>query len=142
MLIDGGANCGLAGEDMVLLERAEQPMIIHRSVVRPLDLNNPNYRSSNPFGESADIKREPPDGTGDKGMIYSILPDMIEKEKLKLPTVDPETIIGKTFLLDRNSSGNVIRAEVIDRIEAMDGTADQFVVRLGQQCRPLPQSCQ
>ena len=83
---------------------ADTNMIIHRSVVRPLDLNNPNYRSSNPFGESADIKHEPPDGTGDKGMICSILPDMIEKEKLKLPTVDPETIIGKTFLLGGEDS--------------------------------------
>ena len=47
--------------------------------------------------------------------------DTIELTRLKLPTVDAIDVIGKTFLRKRETDGTLDRAEVIRRIDAVDG---------------------
>jgi len=110
-------NVGDALTFMILTDDTNQ--IIHRSVVRPADDGaNPNLRLSTSGGE-------------EKSHFYPTLSDFVDPSELKLPTVDPMDLIGRTFLLDRETDGTVHRAEVIRRAESVDGETDQFLVRLG-----------
>jgi hypothetical protein len=57
--------------------------------------------------------------------------EVVDPSVLKLPTVDLNELIGRTFLLEREADGTVHRAEVIRREESIDGVTEQLVVRLG-----------
>ena len=50
-----------------------------------------------------------------------------------LPEIDPESLVGKTFLMSREVDGTVVRAEVTKRLEAQDGETDLHLVRLGDE---------
>jgi hypothetical protein len=57
--------------------------------------------------------------------------EVVQLSERNLPTVDPIEIIGRTFLLDREVDGTVHCAEVLCRVEQVDGETEQYLVRLG-----------
>ena len=102
---------------------------IYRSVIRPAD---------DPADPDHNVRVDPP--------IRGELPSKIaglksfadfdtESKPQRLPTIDPETIIGRTFLMEREVDGTVHRAEVTKRIAAMEGEAEQYLVKLGDGTR-------
>lgn len=88
--------------------------IIYRSVVRPAnDPDNPNRCSIPLGGEEAPV-------------IGESISDVIDPTVLKLLTIDPIDIIGKTFLMEREIDGSLHRAEVMKQIETHEGKIDQY----------------
>ena len=45
--------------------------------------------------------------------------------------LNPDDLIGKTFLCEREDDGTIHRAEVIERIHTADDMADQYLVKFG-----------
>ena len=103
--------------------------IIHRSVVRPADdPKNPNPRVFPDGIEAATTTKN----IDTAPAVYDIYDAMnMEPGTYKLPSIDPDNIIGTTFLREREVDGSVHRAEVIKRLENMDGQTDQYLVSLG-----------
>jgi hypothetical protein len=111
-------NVGDALTFMVLTSDTQQ--IIHRSVVRPADsATDPNVRLIPSGGEQTSSR------------FATNVSELIGPESLKLPSVDPMDLIGKTFLLERDVDGTIHRAEVISRVEYVDGETEQFLVKFG-----------
>ena len=79
-----------------------------------LDLKNPNLRALAPDGLKH-AAAEP--------LIVSEC-DVIDPSVLKLPSIDPDKLLGFTFTKDYG--GDTFRAEVVDRLED-----DKFLVQLG-----------
>ncbi len=120
---------------MILTDDTKE--IIHRSVVRPAhDVSNPNARSPASGGEDSpydDVSRpEPP---ASESVTLSSFAEVVDPTQLRLPTLDPLDLIGRTFLRERDVDGTIHRAEVIKRIEGLDDATDQFLVRLGDGTR-------
>ena len=105
--------------------------VIARSVLRPADdKRNPNVRSSTDEGERSDT-----DGTSKQEPTITSVSDHIDPSVLKLPNLNPDELIGKTFLRKQDIDGSIHRAEVMKRINTIDGEVDQFLVSLGDGTR-------
>ena len=128
-------NVGDALCYQILTDDTQQ--IITRSVIRHADSDSdPNLRSFPSGGEGKDsssvllpkvnMSEEP------KLKLWSPNePSESDDQPAKLPTVDPLEIVGRTFLRKREADGSMHRAEVIKRMETVDGETEQFLVRLG-----------
>jgi hypothetical protein len=57
--------------------------------------------------------------------------DHIDPASIRMATVDPNEILGKTFLLEREVDGSVHRAEVIKCMDDLDFETDMYLVDLG-----------
>ena len=90
--------------------------VIYRSVVRPIDAENANLR--------ADEQSLPPRSQP------SILSESDFVADVNYPEIDPEQLIGYTFVVER-PSGNY-RAEVVQQIE---DNHDKFIVKVGDSGR-------
>lgn len=66
-----------------------------------------------------------------ESVTLSSFAEVIDPTQLRLPTINPILLIGRTFLRERELDGTVHCAEVIKRIEGLDHESDQFLVRLG-----------
>jgi len=109
--------------------------VIDRSVVRPVDENNLNLRAASPHGEDS----------GEPEQILQSLSEQVmneetttprsgvyfDNENTILPTVDPLAMIGRTFLLDPNEDGEVLRAEVKEVFDPVDGETGLLKVKVG-----------
>jgi len=101
----------------VLLPNGE---IIHRSGVRPADAKNPNLRTESEG--KADTPEE----------ILQSEADVVEPERLRLPTVDPDELIGKIFLEKVELDNHVHRMEVLEEIPVSPDSERQFKVLIGE----------
>ena len=102
--------------------------VIARSMVRGLDPQNPNIRIVQPPHEGEDELAIPVV----KSLVDTIDP-AYDPQKTKLPHFSPEELLGLTFLHDL-SDGQRVRAEVIKRINDMDGENHQnikFIIAYG-----------
>jgi len=105
--------------------------LIVRSEVRPFDdPRHPNVRLDVPRGEDDTAST-----TGDPKEFVKSFADVVDVTQRKLPTVDPIDIIGRTFLRPREIDGSLHRAEVMRRVETVDGETEQYLVRLGDGTR-------
>ena len=59
--------------------------------------------------------------------MYSFA-DAVDVTQRNLPTINPVVLIGKTFLKQRDIDGTLHRAEVLRRVETIDGETEQFLV--------------
>ena len=93
--------------------------LLDRSVVCPVDDDNPNLRAPSTSEEELIDKNideyEPilhslAEGAGNEESEEQNIPFNVEN--IKLPTVDPLTIIGRTFLVALNDEGETLRAQV------------------------------
>ena len=64
-------------------------------------------------------------------MEISSYAEVVDPSFIKLPTVDPLAVIGRTFLMAREVDGSVHRAKVMHRVESTDGETEQYLVHLG-----------
>ena len=134
---------------MVLTDETKE--VIHRSVVRPAaDDENPNKRLFPDGGETdtsaktetvTEKDKENENGKCDDTLILQSYADVIDPPDLKLPTIDPIDIIGKTFLLPSDADGETHRAEVVKELEKVDGETQQHLVRLGDGKREDVMTC-
>jgi hypothetical protein len=125
-------NKGDALTFLILTDNTGEFITTH-SVIRPAaDIENPNLQL---FPESGEISI-----SDYKDLVHRKVPsklditseaEVVELSERNLPTVDPIEIIGRTFLLDREIDGTVHRAEVLCRVEQVDGETEQYLVRLG-----------
>ena len=127
--------------------------VIYRSVLRSaLDDNNPNLRaqsiSRSTNGESSTDSGLPPEtqytqplpgallrDASDTG-IHLMSNDDQDQINPEIPTTqahyfDPDELIGKTFLREREVDGTIHRAEIVQRIENSEAITDQYLVKFG-----------
>eukprot|EP00957_Ditylum_brightwellii_P119265 9098732-Ditylum_brightwellii.AAC.1 len=57
--------------------------------------------------------------------------EVVDPSNFKLPTVDPLAVIGRTFLMSRDVDGSVHCADVMCRVESIDGETEQYLLYLG-----------
>eukprot|EP00957_Ditylum_brightwellii_P060917 4623962-Ditylum_brightwellii.AAC.1 len=67
---------------------------------------------------------------GSKKVEISSYAEVVDPLFLKLPTVDPLVIIGRTFLMTCEVDGSAHHAEVMCRVESMNGETEQYLVHL------------
>ena len=120
----------------ILTDEAQE--IIHRSAVRSaLDPANPNRRLRLTDGEQcpisrgfdADVKQGDRMKLPEKEAILMSYADNMDPSRLNLPSLNPESILGMTFLCPRDVDGSIHRAEVLKRIETRDDEACRTVSR-------------
>ena len=96
--------------------------VITRSMVRPFDPQNPNYRvlKSNDSGEDSDNDSSNEENISEIVKTYSdyITPEN-DPHTTRLPKFSPEKLIGLTFLHEL-SDGQKFRAEIVIKIQDMD----------------------
>ena len=113
-----------------LLDKITQK-IIYRSAVRPITKSNPNHRLDIDGGESGASMG---DSEGSKPTKTPKVPTVFIKSKQDdagpsiikpMPEFDPDSLIGRTFLLPPQENGERLRAKVtkkvVEEIEAADG---------------------
>ena len=105
--------------------------MISRSLVCPLDPDNPNVQVLHPSEEGEESELEPAIPVV-KSLVDTIHPEY-DPEKVKLPKFSPEELLGLTFLHD-TSDGQRVCAEVMRRIRDQDSANHQnikFVIEYG-----------
>ena len=111
-------NVGDALTFKILLPNGE---VICRSGVRPVDDKDQNLRA-----EYEGIPEE----------ILQSEADVVDPERLRLPSVDPDELLGKIFLEKVELGGKVHRKEVLERVIVEDVDEDeepQYKVRVGDE---------
>ena len=103
----------------VLLPNGE---VISRSSVRPADGKDQNVRA-----EKAAKEEMVPE------QIVRSEADVIDPERLRLPTVDPDELIGKIFLEKVELTDKVHRKEVLERVPVDEEDEPQYKVRVGDE---------
>ena len=124
-----GEHCGDAMTHK-LLDKIIQK-IIYRSTVRPITKSNPNHRLDIDGGESGTSMGA---SEGSKPTKTPKLPTVFIRSRQDdagpsiikpMPEFDPDSLIGRTFLLPPQENGERLRAkvtkEVVEQIEAADG---------------------
>ena len=118
--------------------------LIYRTVVRPADdETNPNRRSSSPASSHGE------DSEGNKGDVKVELTSLRDEvmmetgtDDIPAPTIDPETIVGRTFLRNYGEDPDEVhRVEVIRRAhdleEAIHSDIGQYVIRYQRDGRDI-----
>eukprot|EP00957_Ditylum_brightwellii_P116354 8875410-Ditylum_brightwellii.AAC.1 len=57
--------------------------------------------------------------------------EVVDPSFLKLPTMDPLAVIGRTFIMAHKVDGSVHCAGVMHHVESMDSETEQYLVHLG-----------
>ena len=104
-------------------------MVIPRSAVRPVTVEDPNMRSMPQGGE--DENRDEP--------ILKSVADLKQPTEdpctMELPSFSPEDLLGVTFLRDAEEDGRVLRAKIVREIKKKDSETKtellKFVVEIG-----------
>ena len=102
----------------------EREQVLNRSVVRPA-FNDPltvNQRLTPDGGEPEQFLDS--ENRSSKPILESET-DCLDPSRLKLPTIDPELLMGFTYIHDED--GDKYRAEVIQRLEDQD----KYIVKIG-----------
>ena len=100
--------------------------IIHRLVVRPAD--DPKHPNARLFPEGGELDKL---ASEIKNPVVESEADCIDPSRLKLPDINPENMVGMTFLREQEVDGPIYRAEVVKRLEKDDADREQFLVSLG-----------
>ena len=110
---------------------------IYRSAVRPLTKSNPNHRLTEDGGEVRTSKQ--PSCNISTVFIRSRQDDADPSHIKTMPEFDPDDLIGRTFLLPPQESGERLRAkvtkEVVEEIEAEDANRIpniNFILDIGE----------
>ena len=128
-LVGFSENVGDALTFLILTDDTQD--FIYRSVVRPADdKDNPNRRLFPTGGEAETSTAKERQKRSEKVEISSYA-EAVDPSFIKLPTVDPLAVIGRTFLMAREVDGSVHRAEVMRRVESIDDETEQYLVHLG-----------
>jgi hypothetical protein len=94
--------------------------VLHRSLIRPADPLDPNLRAESLGGESDEDVTNP--------VIHSRHDDMLHDDSkqpntqddtapMVTPIINPEDLIGRTFLMDKQEDGQQFRARIVKLIE-------------------------
>jgi hypothetical protein len=88
--------------------------VVHRSLLRPAKPDDPNLRAESLGGESKDVIQSWDD----------INNDLLDSKYLNTlappPIVDPDELIGRTFLMDAQPDCSQFRARIVKMIEDND----------------------
>ena len=127
-----------------LLDKITQK-IIYRSAVRPITTSNPNHRLDIDGGESGTSMGDSECSTPTKTpkvptvFIRSRQDDAGRSIIKPMPEFDPDSLIGRTFLLPPQENGERLRAKVtkkvVEEIEAAHGNTIpniNFIVDIGE----------
>jgi hypothetical protein len=116
--------------------------IIHRSVVCSAhDVSNPIVCSTASGGEDSpsDVISPPElyasEQPAPEPITLSSFAGFMDPMQLRLSTVNPLDLVGRTFLREKNVDGTIHDAKVIKRKEGLDDATDHFLVRLGDETR-------
>ena len=119
-----------------LLDKITQK-IIYRSVVRQISKSNPNHRLTEDGGKASTSKQS--SSKVPTVFIRSRQDDADPSHIKPMPEFDPDDLIGRTFLLPPQESGERLRAKVtkkvIEEIEAADGNRIpniNFILDIGE----------
>ena len=105
--------------------------VISRSLVRPVDPDQPNYRVMMPQTSG---EEEGPHEIFVKNLTETMLPEY--QGHVKLPKFSPDELIGVTFLHD-TSNGERVRAEIVKKINDIDSENHhniKFLIQFGDPC--------
>eukprot|EP00957_Ditylum_brightwellii_P209654 15362667-Ditylum_brightwellii.AAC.1 len=128
-LVGFSESVGDALTFLVLTDDTQE--LISQSVVHPAeDEDNPNHCLFLTGGE-ADTSTAKERQKRSKKLEISSYVEVVDLLFLKLPTVDPLAVIGKTFLMAHEVDGSVHHAEVMRCVESMDSEIEQYLVYLG-----------
>ena len=138
-----GEHCGEAMTHK-LLDKITQK-IIYRSAVRPITKSNPNHRLDIDGGESGASMGA---SEGSKPTKTPKVPTVFIRSRQDdagpsiikpMPELDPDSLIGRTFLLPPQENGERLRAKVtkkvVEEIEAADGNRIpniNFILDIGE----------
>ena len=122
---------------------ADNDQILYRSVLRSaLDTTNSNFRAVPEHLLPASTN-----GERTETLPKLLLRDASEPGILsEIPTnrvhyFNPNELVGKTFLRERDADGTIHRAEIIVRIENSESIPDQYLVKFGDGEREEVMSC-
>ena len=138
-----GEHCGDAMTQKLLDKIAQK--IIYRSAVRPITKSNPNHRLDIDGGESGASmgasEGSKPTKTPKVATVFirSRQDDAGPSIIKPMPEFDPDSLIGRTFLLPPQENGERLRAKVtkkvVEEIEAADGNRIpniNFILDIGE----------
>lgn len=112
-------HCGHALTWKVLTDDTQQ--IIFRSLVRPYSVDDPNFRADMPGGEDDGVIGDPIIKSKNKSSDVSSdsSHDITTEEPPPQPppVFNPEDLIGRTFLMDKQDNGEIHRARIVQMIE-------------------------
>ena len=119
-----------------LVDRITQK-IIHRSAVRPLTKSNPNHRLTEDGGEASTSKQA---NSKVPTVFIRSRQDNAHPSHIKpMSELDPDDLIGRTFVLPPQENGERLRAKVtkkvVEEIEAADGNRIpniNFILDIGE----------
>jgi Reverse transcriptase (RNA-dependent DNA polymerase) len=114
-------HCGHAMTWKLLTEDTQ--VVIHRSLVRPFSLDDPNIRADMFGGEEDAINKDPIikscpnsiDGPTTNQVIPSI--DHPNDTNESKPVFNPEDLVGRSFLMDEQEDGQRFRAKIVKMID-------------------------
>jgi len=120
-------HCGHALTWKILTE--DTMKVIYRSQVRPCSKEDPNFRASI-FTDDQDITNPI------IKMRSSSTPDDSTKEVLHVPTpiIDHSDLIGRTFLMDEDDTGQKLRARIVKLVEDHESALEDNPARIKFMC--------
>jgi Reverse transcriptase (RNA-dependent DNA polymerase) len=113
-------HCGHALTWKILTDDTQK--VIYRSLVRPYSIADPNFRAVMPGGEEDDVIGDPIDPiikskTPSSSFANHDITTQAPPSQPPPPVFNPEELIGRTFLMDKQENGEVHRARIVQMIE-------------------------
>ena len=117
-------HCGHALTWKILTDDTQK--VIHRSLVRPYSADDPNFRAVIPGGEESGVIGDPiiKSKTSSDLANHDITTQEPQAQPPP-PIFNPEELIGRTFLMDKQANGETHRARIVQMIEDHESNIEE-----------------